>query len=155
MVSFKNTVIIMTSNLGSQWLLSDDSDADLSDKVMESVRDRFKPEFLNRVDEILVFHRLGRDDLSQIVEIQLLGLVNRLAERGISLVVNDEAKRFLATTGYDPAYGARPLKRLIQRDMENPLALKLLDGSFKEGDTVEVSVHDGSLVFTSAVSPGA
>jgi len=149
-VSFKNTVIIMTSNLGSQWLLNDDSEADMSDKVMESVRDRFKPEFLNRVDEILVFHRLTREDLAQIVEIQLLGLVNRLAARGSSLVVTGDAKHHLATAGYDPAYGARPLKRLIQRDIENPLALKLLEGSFKEGDTVEVGVRDGSLVFTAA-----
>jgi ATP-dependent Clp protease ATP-binding subunit ClpB len=154
-VSFKNTVIIMTSNLGSQWLLNEDSEADVSDKVMESVRDRFKPEFLNRVDEILVFHRLTREDLAQIVEIQLLGLVNRLAARGISLVVTGDAKHHLATAGYDPAYGARPLKRLIQRDIENPLALKLLDGSFKEGDTVEVGVQDGSLVFTAAVAQGA
>jgi ATP-dependent Clp protease ATP-binding subunit ClpB len=122
---------------------------------MESVRDRFKPEFLNRVDEILVFHRLTREDLAQIVEIQLVALVNRLDARGIWLVVNNDAKRHLATAGYDPAYGARPLKRLIQRDIENPLALRLLDGTFKEGDTIEVDVQDGNLVFTAAVTPVA
>ncbi len=152
-VDFKNTVIIMTSNLGSQWLLAEDSEADMTDKVMESVRDHFKPEFLNRVDEILVFHRLTRADLAKIVEIQLQGLIDRLTARNITLVVADAAKQHLATVGYDPAYGARPLKRLIQRDIENPLALKLLDGSFKEGDTIEVSEQDGVLVLRAGRHP--
>ncbi|HZK51680.1 MAG TPA: AAA family ATPase, partial [Actinomycetota bacterium] len=154
-VDFKNTVIIMTSNLGSQWLLNGGSEADMSDKVLESVRDHFKPEFLNRVDEILVFHRLSREDLAQIVEIQLLGLIGRLAARNITLVIDDAAKQHLVTAGFDPAYGARPLKRLIQRDIENPLALKLLDGTFGDGDTIEVDVDDGNLVFKPAMSPSA
>jgi len=136
-------------------LLADDSEADMSDKVMESVRDRFKPEFLNRVDEILVFHRLTRADLAQIVEIQLQGLIDRLAARNIALVVDDAAKQHLATVGYDPAYGARPLKRLIQRDIENHLALRLLEGIFKEGDTVEVGEQGGALVLSAAVAPSA
>ena len=147
-MDFKNTVIIMTSNLGSQWLLNGGNEADMSDKVLEAVRDHFKPKFLNRVYEILVFHRLSREDLAQIVEIQLQGLIDRLAARNITLVVDDDAKQHLASTGYDPAYGARPLKRLIQRDIENPLALKLLDGSFSDGDTIEVDVDDGNLEFT-------
>ncbi|MGH2751050.1 MAG: ATP-dependent chaperone ClpB [Actinomycetota bacterium] len=149
-VDFKNAVIIMTSNLGSQWLLTGDGDEELSDKVLDAVRNHFKPEFLNRVDEILVFHRLSRDELAEIVDIQLRGLVGRLAGRGITLVVGDQAKGYLASTGYDPAYGARPLKRLVQRDLENPLALKLLDGSFGEGDSIEAGVEDGRLVFAPA-----
>ena len=137
-VDFKNTVIIMTSNLGSQHLLVSESEVAAAEKVMATVRDHFKPEFLNRVDEILVFHRLSREHLTQIVDIQLGELKRRLAARSIELDIDEEAKRYLATAGYDPAYGARPLKRLIQRAIENPLALQLLDGTFAEGDTIAV-----------------
>ncbi len=147
-VDFKNTVIIMTSNLGSQHLLVSESEEAAAEKVMATVRDHFKPEFLNRVDEILVFHRLTQEELAQIVDLQLTELAARLWERSIELVVDDEAKRYLATAGYDPAYGARPLKRLIQRAIENPLALQLLDGTFADGETIEVSAQDGGLVFT-------
>ena len=146
-VDFKNTVVIMTSNLGSQHLLaSEDLDAAES-KVLQTVRDHFKPEFLNRVDEIIVFHRLERSHLGRIVEIQLQHLRERLAERGMSLSVDPEASQYLADRGYDPAYGARPLKRLIQREIENPLALKILEAEFKDGDQITVSVQDDRLHF--------
>ena len=147
-VDFKNTVIIMTSNLGSQHLLVGESEEAAAEKVLVTVRDHFKPEFLNRVDEILVFHRLRREDLALIVDIQLTSLQRRLAERAITLVVTDEAKDHLAATGYDPAYGARPLKRLIQRTIENPLALDLLQGTFSDGDTIAVGAQEGGLTFS-------
>jgi len=147
-VDFKNTVIIMTSNLGSQHLLVGESEEAAAEKVLATVRDHFKPEFLNRVDEILVFHRLRREDLALIVDIQLTSLQRRLAERAITLVVTDEAKDHLAATGYDPAYGARPLKRLIQRTIENPLALDLLQRTFSDGDTIAVGAQEGGLTFS-------
>jgi ATP-dependent Clp protease ATP-binding subunit ClpB len=147
-VDFKNTVVIMTSNLGSQWILSaDETEASMEEKVMVTVRDHFKPEFLNRVDEIIVFHRLNQEHLGKIIDIQLEGLARRLAERNITLEVGDDARTFLAEKGYEPAYGARPLKRLVQRAIENPLALKLLDGTFSDGDVVEVQVEGDDLAF--------
>jgi ATP-dependent Clp protease ATP-binding subunit ClpB len=147
-VDFKNAVVIMTSNLGSQWILSaDETEASMEEKVLATVRDHFKPEFLNRVDEIIVFHRLGHEDLAKIVDIQLEGLTTRLGERNITLVTGQETLRYLADKGYEPAYGARPLKRLMQRAIENPLALKLLDGTFTEGDTIEIGVEGDELAF--------
>ena len=114
---------------------------------MATVKDHFKPEFLNRVDEILVFHRLEPRHLERIVDIQLDGLRSRLHERNIELVVDEAARRHLAGEGYDPAYGARPLKRLIQRSIENELAVALLDGRFTEGDTIEIGLDDSGLTF--------
>ena len=143
-IDFKNTVVIMTSNLGSQWLLGDAPD---EDKVLESVRQHFKPEFLNRVDEIIVFHRLSREHIAHIVEIQLKELEARLTQRDVGLVLTPSAVAYLAEKGYDPAYGARPLKRLIQREIENQLALKLLDGTIKPGDTVTVDEQNDALTF--------
>jgi ATP-dependent Clp protease ATP-binding subunit ClpB len=156
-VDFRNTVIIMTSNLGSQWVLSlDETDESIRDKVMDAVRAHFKPEFLNRVDEIIVFHRLRKEDLARIVEIQLGRLRERLLERGIELIVSEEAKDYLATKGYDPSYGARPLKRLIQKEIENELALKLLDGTFKDGERIDIRTEGDGLSFTQAAhSPAA
>ena len=148
-VDFKNTVVIMTSNLGSQWLMGEQPD---EDKVLETVRQHFKPEFLNRVDEIIVFHRLSKEHLAEIVDIQMRHLSQRLAERNISLVFTDAARSYIAEKGYDPAYGARPLKRVIQREIENALALQLLDGTFTDGDTVEVDVGDDGLVFRAAAT---
>jgi ATP-dependent Clp protease ATP-binding subunit ClpB len=150
-VDFKNAVIIMTSNLGSNWILNaQESDESMGEKVMASVRDHFKPEFLNRLDEILVFHRLTRDELVRIVDIQLDAVVRRVAQRNITLEISDDAKAYLADKGFDPAYGARPLKRLIQREIENELALKLLDGTFKDGDVVKVGAHDLGMEFAVA-----
>ncbi|MEA2516842.1 MAG: ATP-dependent Clp protease ATP-binding subunit ClpB, partial [Actinomycetota bacterium] len=143
-IDFKNTVVIMTSNLGSQFLLGDEPDGE---KVLESVRMNFKPEFLNRVDEIIVFHRLSREDIAEIVDIQLADLRSRLTARGITLEMTPAAHDYLADKGYDPAYGARPLKRLIQREIENHLALKLLDGTFGPGETVTVDSDGNVLTF--------
>jgi ATP-dependent Clp protease ATP-binding subunit ClpB len=150
-VDFKNTVIIMTSNLGSQWILaSDESEETMSEKVLATVRDHFKPEFLNRVDEIIVFHRLDRAHLAQIVDFQLAHLERRLAERNVELRLTPAAREYLADKGYDAAYGARPLKRLIQREIENELALRLLDGTFRDGDAITVDVSEGGLGFSRA-----
>jgi ATP-dependent Clp protease ATP-binding subunit ClpB len=155
-VDFRNTVIIMTSNLGSQWVLSlDETDESIHDKVMDAVRAHFKPEFLNRVDEIIVFHRLRKEDLGRIVEIQLGRLRERLQERGIELIVSEEAKDYLATKGFDPSYGARPLKRLIQKEIENELALKLLDGTFKDGGPIGIRTEGDGLSFSQAAPSAA
>jgi ATP-dependent Clp protease ATP-binding subunit ClpB len=155
-VDFKNTVVIMTSNLGSQWILSpSESEESMRDKVMETVRHQFKPEFLNRVDEIIVFHRLGQEDLVHILDLQLERVESRLADRDIDLVVDEGARRYLAEKGFDPAYGARPLKRLIQREIENELALRLLDGTFRAGEKIEVGVSDAGLTFSSATTGAA
>jgi ATP-dependent Clp protease ATP-binding subunit ClpB len=114
------------------------------------MRDTFRPEFLNRIDEIVEFEPLTRDQIGEIVELQLARLRARLAERGLSLELTDAAKEHLAEAGWDPTYGARPLKRAIQRQVENPLALRLLEGEFEEGDTVRVDVEDGELTFERA-----
>ena len=148
-VSFTNTVVIMTSNIGSQWILDPDlSEAEIEHRVMEALRAAFKPEFLNRVDDIVIFHRLSREHIKQIVEIQLEHLRERLQERGINLELTDAAKEYLAHQGYDPAYGARPLKRLIQREIQDKIALALLSGQFREGDTIQVDAENLELVFT-------
>jgi ATP-dependent Clp protease ATP-binding subunit ClpB len=133
-VDFRNTVIIMTSNLRS----------------VDAMRDVFRPEFLNRIDEVVEFHALSKEQLADIVELQLRRLRERMAERGLQLELSDAAKEQLVEAGWDPTYGARPLKRAIQRLIENPLALRLLEGEFAEGDTVRVDVDDGELVFARA-----
>jgi ATP-dependent Clp protease ATP-binding subunit ClpB len=130
-VDFRNTVLIMTSNVRSA----------------EAMRDVFRPEFLNRIDEIVEFHPLSKEQIGEIVELQLRRVEARLAERGLRLELTDEARSVLAEAGWDPTYGARPLKRAIQRLLENPLALRLLEGEFGEGDTVRVDARDGELVF--------
>jgi len=147
-VDFRNTVVIMTSNLGSHIIM----EAGLSDeliraRVMEEMRQHFRPEFLNRVDEILIFHRLTQDHLRAIVDIQLRGLQKRLGERNITLTLTDKAREFLAERGFDPAYGARPLKRLIQKEIQDQLALRLLNGEFADGDRIEADAGDRALVF--------
>ncbi|MGD9891996.1 MAG: ATP-dependent chaperone ClpB [Dehalococcoidia bacterium] len=148
-VDFKNTVIIMTSNIGSQFVQqyagTDDDKA--KDLVLEALREHFPPEFINRVDEIIVFHRLTKEQLSQIVEVQLRGLMRRLGERKISIDFTDAAKDVLIEEGYDPVYGARPLKRTVQRRVLDPLALKVLQGEFKEGDAVVVDADGDQLSF--------
>jgi ATP-dependent Clp protease ATP-binding subunit ClpB len=145
-VDFKNTLIIMTSNLGSQWIqdLGEKDYQEMHTKVMEVVRSSFKPEFLNRVDEIIIFHSLGKDAIRKIVEIQLDLLNNRLAERKLSVKLDDAAKDLLLEQGFDPVYGARPLKRVIQRMVQDPLALKLLSGNFVEGDCIAITVDPQS-----------
>jgi ATP-dependent Clp protease ATP-binding subunit ClpB len=152
-VDFKNTVVIMTSNLGSQFISDQTTseggalDEGTRRQVMDALREHFRPEFLNRIDEIIFFHALGRDHLKQIVDIQLAGLVRRLEERKIRVQLSDAAKDLLVREGYDPTYGARPLKRTIQRQILDPLAMRVLAGDFQEGDTVTVDAAGGALRF--------
>src|SRR5213595_1973562 len=148
-VDFKNTVIIMTSNIGSQYITEEESSAARERLVMDALRAHFRPEFLNRVDEIIIFDRLTEDDLNKIVEIQLGRLTKRLAQQNITLELTEAAKALLAQEGYDPVYGARPLKRVIQRDLLNPLSLDILEGKFREGQTVKVHEKNGKLEFSS------
>ena len=148
-VNFRNTLIILTSNLGSEFL-ANNAEEQISglvrDKVMAVVRDSFRPELLNRLDEILLFNRLGRKNMHAIVDIQIARLAARLADRHIELVLEDTGRDWLAETGYDPVYGARPLKRVIQRQLENPLASALLEGKIKDDSKVVVSAENGELV---------
>jgi len=151
-VDFKNTVIIMTSNIGSgeilDWGGDPDQDEAVRRQVMGLLRQVFKPEFLNRVDEIVIFHPLGRKHLHRIIEVQLGRLQAMLADRKITLVLTEDAKELLASEGFDPTYGARPLKRALQNLIQNPLALKLLDGSIRDGQTVQVDVNETGDAFT-------
>ena len=157
-VDFRNTLIILTSNLGGEILAAqpegEDSEA-VRDQVMDIVRAAFRPEFLNRVDEILLFHRLRREHMAAIVDIQLDRLRAMLADRDVTLHLDDAALLWLADAGYDPAYGARPLKRVIQRSLQNPLAGMLLEGTLNDGDTARVGVADGDLSIVSGAAPAA
>ena len=150
-VDFKNTVVIMTSNIGSQWImdLGEKDYEEMRRRVMEAVKAHFKPEFLNRVDELIIFHGLGIEEIKAIVEIQVRKLEQRLLERRIQLQMTEKAKGWLAQEGFDPAYGARPLKRVIQKEIQDKLALTILEGKFKEGDRISVDVDErkGELVF--------
>ena len=147
-VDFKNTVIIMTSNIGSQFILDPDiTEMEMEMRVTDLMQATFKPEFLNRVDEVIIFHRLSLEDIKGIVDIQLDLLRKRLAERDITLEITDAAKSYLAQQGYDPAYGARPLKRLIQKEIQDQVALALLKGDFRDGDTIRVDERNLGLVF--------
>jgi ATP-dependent Clp protease ATP-binding subunit ClpB len=148
-VDFRQTVVIMTSNLGSQFILDpNQAEDDTRERVLASVREHFRPEFLNRLDEILVFHRLGREDLRAIVDVQLERVRARFARRDLGLELTDAAKDWLAERGYDPIYGARPLKRVLRTELEDPVALALLGGRIPEGATVTVDVVDGALTIT-------
>jgi len=150
-VSFRNTVLIMTSNVASdvvQEMASGDGDDErLKSRLTEALRRTFRPEFLNRIDETVIFRSLGRDEIAKIVDIQLTDLRKRLAERKIGLVLSDAARTLLAERGYDPVFGARPLKRTIQRMIENPLAVDVLAGRLAEGDTVVVEPDGETLRF--------
>ncbi len=151
-VDFKNTVLIMTSNIGSQYLLDDENNPEQREaRVMEALRAHFRPEFLNRVDETIIFDRLGDSDLSEIAKIQLQRVISRLAKQNVHLTLTDEALRYIADLGYDPVYGARPLKRAIQKHLLDPLSLEILDGRFREGDRITGELkEDGGIVFQSA-----
>ncbi len=151
-VDFKNTVVIMTSNIGSQHIqeLKGKNEDEMRRMVMDALRRQFRPEFLNRVDDLIIFHPLGIEQLKNIIEIQLRHLKKRLADKKIEIELTEKAKEYLANEGFDPVYGARPLKRIIQRDIQNPLALKLIDGTFKEGDKVKIGAEKGKLVFERA-----
>jgi ATP-dependent Clp protease ATP-binding subunit ClpB len=156
-VDFKNSVIIMTSNIGSQFILElgEGNEPEAERQVLEAMRQTFKPEFLNRVDDVIVFHQLKREDLAGIIGLQLARVHELLAGRGLSLDVTPEAREFLVQEGYDPVFGARPLKRAIQQHIQNPIALAVLEGEFGEGDTVRVlqSTDGNRLEFIKAVNP--
>ena len=152
-VDFRNTVIIMTSNLGSSYLTASSSDDDqIRHQVMEALRANFRPEFLNRIDEIIIFHQLTREQIGDIVQIQLQHVNERLAERRMSVRLTPAALELIATLGYDPMFGARPLKRVIQKQLLDPLAMKLLNGELHEGEEILIDVQNGELVFTGAMS---
>jgi ATP-dependent Clp protease ATP-binding subunit ClpB len=157
LVDFRNTVIIMTSNIGGQLIVdagaqaNDEAWGRVEQRVRDELRNFFRPEFLNRVDDIIVFRPLSREDLVSIVDIQLEHLQKLLGARHLRLEVTPEAKELLAAQGYDPVYGARPLKRVIQRELQNPIALQVLEGNFHEGDTIRVERAGDHLRF----EPGA
>jgi len=170
-VDFKNTVVIMTSNAGVELIKREtgigfatkkDEDKtrqrayeDMKEKVMTEVRKIFRPEFLNRLDEIIVFHELTEEQIRDIVELMVKDLQKRLAERKLGVEMTEKAKSWLTKEGYDPLYGARPLRRAIERYVENPLSTKLLRGEFREGDTIIVDLADGILTFTAKAATKA
>ena len=149
-VDFRNTVIIMTSNIGSQHISGESNAEQREAMVLDALRHHFRPEFLNRVDEIIIFERLTRDDLGQIVELQLERIRTRLARQGLGLALTARAKEFLGNQGYDPVYGARPLKRALQHHLLDPLSLDVLDGRFVDGDVIEADVQGGRIAFKRA-----
>jgi ATP-dependent Clp protease ATP-binding subunit ClpB len=148
-VDFRNSLVIMTSNLGSHWILElgEDDQVELERRIQEALREHFRPEFLNRVDETIVFHALKREQIRRIVDLHIVSLQKMVAERGITLELSDAARDALAAEGYDPHFGARPLKRTIQRKLQNPLAMKLLSGEFKSGQTIEADEEKDGIVF--------
>jgi ATP-dependent Clp protease ATP-binding subunit ClpB len=146
-VDFKNTVIIMTSNIGSQFIMEESSHEARERLVMDALRQHFRPEFLNRIDDIIIFDRLTQDELKKIVEIQLKRLVRRLENQKITLELSDAAKAFVASHGYDPVYGARPLKRAIQKFLLDPLSMDILEGKFREGQRIKVDAENETLKF--------
>jgi ATP-dependent Clp protease ATP-binding subunit ClpB len=144
-VDFRNTILIMTSNAGSEFIVAEANDDDVRRRVQGVLRDLFRPEFLNRVDETVIFRRLTEEELRRIVDLQLRRLERRLEERKIALEITDEARALLAREGYDPAFGARPLKRVVQRRLENPLAMALLEGRIVDGEGVRVDADGDEL----------
>ena len=157
-VDFRNTVIIMTSNLGTKYAAESgalgfvtpaekDSGKEIRRDIERALKKSFRPEFINRIDEVIIFHNLSREHVSQIVGLQMKEIAERLAEQGLSIVLTDDAREWLADEGYEPQFGARPLRRTLQRYVENPLSIRLLEGTFKEGDTVMVDAQDGEIVF--------
>jgi ATP-dependent Clp protease ATP-binding subunit ClpB len=146
-VNFKNTVEIMTSNVASQ-VMQEYTGDELREKVMGALKAQFRPEFLNRIDEIIIFNSLGKDEIKKIVEIQLRYLEDRLAEKKITISANESVKELIASKGFDPVFGARPIKRMIQRMIEDPLSLKILNGEFKAGDEIKMDVSEGAIVFS-------
>jgi ATP-dependent Clp protease ATP-binding subunit ClpB len=156
-VDFRNTLIVMTSNIGAEFLvaLGENEDVDkVREQVMSLVRAHFRPEFLNRIDEIILFHRLKRDQMGAIVDIQVARLQKLLDERKVVIELSPEARSFLAEKGYDPAYGARPLKRAIQKELQDPLAGLLLSGEIKDGERIKIGFTKGELTFKAAGAVG-
>ncbi len=149
-VDFKNTVLIMTSNIGSQYIMEDLPVEERNQRVTAALREHFRPEFLNRIDETIIFDRLDESNITSIVDIQLERFLKRLAKQNLTLTLTDDARKLLAKEGYDPAYGARPLKRVIQKKILDPLAIEILDGRFAEGETIQAKAEGDHLVFTKA-----
>jgi len=147
-VNFKNTVLIMTSNIGSQFILQEESAEQREAMVTDALRSHFRPEFLNRIDETIIFDRLTAEELNPIVLLQLDRVRKRLAKQGLGLSLSEDAKEFLADQGYDPVYGARPLKRAIQHELLDPLGLELLEGKFIDGDVIQVELENNELIFS-------
>ncbi len=152
-VDFTNTVLIMTSNVGSAEIASETIDERIRDRIETILATSFKPEFLNRIDDTVIFHRLSREDISRIVELQVELLAGRVSQRGIEIELTEDARTLLGNLGYDPSFGARPLRRVIQRSLVDRLALKLLEGEFAEGQRIRVDVEDGELSFRPAPTP--
>jgi len=160
-VDFKNTVIIMTSNVGAQYIFdyqksmqTPQQEAEMERKVEEELHTHFRPEFLNRIDDVIIFHALDRQHIKRIIEIQLKRLAKLIGDRGLSIDISDRAKEQLAKEGYDPAFGARPLKRALQKLIIDPLAMKLLEGKFKPGDEVFVNLaEDGKVELSPEPEP--
>jgi ATP-dependent Clp protease ATP-binding subunit ClpB len=152
-VSFTNTVLIMTSNVGSDRIVGEQVDEKIREQIEEVLAATFKPEFLNRIDDTVIFHRLSKQDIGRIVELQVSQLVGRVRERGIEIELTDEARTLLGNLGYDPTYGARPLKRVVQKQLVDKLALAILEGEFKEGDVVRVDAAGGEVVFARVKTP--
>jgi ATP-dependent Clp protease ATP-binding subunit ClpB len=154
-VDFRNTIIVMTSNIGSDHILGvagDDSQyEEMQKRVTGALRKHFRPEFVNRVDDIIIFHTLSREELRQIVSIQLKRIERLLADQKITLEISSKAVTYLADVGYDPVYGARPLKRAIQRKLENAIATKILENTFIEGDTIFIDCVDDALTFSKQI----
>src|SRR5207342_3474660 len=146
-VSFTNTVLIMTSNVGSDRIVAESVDERIREQIEEVLAATFKPEFLNRIDDTVIFHRLSKADIGRIVELQVRQLVGRVRERGIEIELSEDARTLLGNLGYDPTYGARPLKRVIQKQLVDKLALRILEGEFGEGDLVRIDGRNGELVF--------
>ena len=153
-VDFKNTILIMTSNLGGDLIIKmveeNAGHEAISHQIAEILRMQFKPEFLNRIDETIIFSSLSKEHMLAIVDIQLQRVIERISERKIKIKISQEAKTFLVNSGYNPQFGARPLKRAIQRHLEDPLAMELLEGHFSEGDIVTIDAVGGRLVFSAA-----
>jgi ATP-dependent Clp protease ATP-binding subunit ClpB len=154
-VSFTNTVLIMTSNVGSDRIVGEQVDEKIREGIEEVLAATFKPEFLNRIDDTVIFHRLSKADIGRIVELQVDQLVGRVHKRGIEIELTDDARTLLGNLGYDPTYGARPLKRVIQKQLVDKLALKILEGEFREGDVVRVDAREGEIAFERVEEPAA
>jgi len=150
-VDFRNTIIVMTSNIGGEDILQlaqeDSQYEQMRKKVLQALREHFRPEFLNRIDDLIIFHTLRREELGRIITIQLRRIESLLSEQKITIKLTEAAQDYLVDVGYDPVYGARPLKRAIQRELENPIATKILEMAFTEGDTILVDCVDHQLVF--------
>jgi ATP-dependent Clp protease ATP-binding subunit ClpB len=144
-VNFKNTIVIMTSNIAAAEVAGLDDQKEIENRIQDALRRHFRPEFLNRIDDIIVFHRLGIKELKKVVDIQVAILAERLKAKGITLKLTEKAKDLLGRQGYDPVYGARPLKRVIQKLLQDPIALRILQGELKEGQTIDVEAQGNDL----------